>query len=54
MKNIFQIEDTPYNLRHKFLVKSINVRYVNYGTHTASFVDPRIWETIPEVCQNTH
>ena len=54
MKNIFQIEGKPYDLRHEFLVKSKNVRTVNCGTHMASFVCPRIWITIPEVCQNTN
>ena len=42
MKDIFQIEEKPYNERHKFLVKSNNARSANYGTHTASFVGPRI------------
>ena len=51
MKDVFQIEDKPYNPRHKFLIKSNNVRSVNSGTHTASFVGSRIWYTILEVCQ---
>ena len=50
----FQNEHKPYNLRNKFLVKSNNVRSENYGTHTASFVGPRIWNTLPKVCQNTN
>lgn len=54
MNDIDQSKDKLYNLRHKFLVKSKNVRSVNYGTHTASFIGPRIWDTIPEVCQNTN
>ena len=44
MKHIFQIEDKPYKLRHKFLVKRNNVRSVNYGTNTASFIGSRIWD----------
>ena len=40
MNDIDQSKDRPYNLRHKFLVKSKNVRSVNYGTHTASFIGP--------------
>ena len=54
MKHIFQIEDKPYKLRHKFLVKRNNVRSVNYGTNTASFIGSRIWDTTPGVCQNTN
>ena len=43
MKDIFQIEDKHNNVRHKYLVvKNNNVRSVNYGTHTASSVGPRI------------
>ena len=53
-RGIFQIKDKPYNLRHKFLVKSNNVRSVNHGAHTASFIGPRIRDTIPEVHQNTN
>ena len=54
MKHIFQIENKTYSLRHKFLVKSNNVGSVSYGTHTSSFVGSRIWDTIPEMCQNTN
>ena len=54
MTDIFQIEDKLYILRHKFLVKSNNVRSVNYGTQTACFFGPRIWGTIPKVFQNTN
>ena len=35
LKDIFKIEEKPYNLGNKFLVKSNNVRSVNYGTYTA-------------------
>ena len=35
LKDIFKIEEKPYNLRHKFLVKSNNATSVNYGTYTA-------------------
>ena len=27
------------------MVKSYNVKSINYGTHTASFAGPRIWDT---------
>ena len=45
--------DKPYNFRHKFLVKSSNVKSENYATYMVSFVGPRIWETIVVVRQNT-
>ena len=41
MKDIFQIEETPYNLRHKVLAKNSNVRSVNYGVHTTDLVATR-------------
>ena len=54
IKHIFQIEDKPYKLRHKFLVKRNNARSANYGTNTASFVGSRIWDITPGACQNTN
>ena len=55
MKDIFKLKiNLITNLRHKFLVKSNNARSANYGTHTAYFVGSRIWDTIPEVYQNTN
>lgn len=53
MRVIFQIEDKPYNFRHKFLVKSKNVKSVNYGAHTRSFLGSRICDTKSAACQNT-
>ena len=35
------------------MVKSGNIKSVRYGTYTASFNGPRIWDAIPEDCQNT-
>ena len=40
MRDIFKIEEKPFNLRHKFLVKSNNVRSVNYGTNATYFAGP--------------
>ena len=37
IRDTFQIEDKPYNFGHKFSIKSSNVKFVNYETHTASF-----------------
>lgn len=36
--NIFQFESKPHSFRHKVLVKSKNVKCINYGTHMESFV----------------
>ena len=52
MSDIFQIEDKPCYCRYKFLVKISNIKSVRYGTYMASFIGPRIWNTIPEDCQN--
>ena len=41
MKDILQIDETPYNLRHKVLAKNSNVRSVNYGVHTIDLVATR-------------
>ena len=54
MKDIFEIEDMPHNLRHTFLVRINNVRSAYYGNNAATFFGPRIWDIISEVCQNTN
>ena len=49
MKNIFEFNDNPYSLRNDTAYfKSRNVRTVRYGIETASFVGPRIWNSIPK------
>ena len=48
MNNIFEFNDNPYSLRNDTAYfKSRNVRTVRYGIETASFVGPRIWNSIP-------
>ena len=52
MKEIFQVEERPYNFRHNVFVKRHNVKSVRYGTETASFLAPKLWDMIPEECKN--
>ena len=48
MNNIFVFSDNPYSLRNVMAyLKSRNVQTVRYGIETASFVGPRIWNSIP-------
>ena len=55
MKNIFEFNDNTYSLRNDTACfKSRKVRTVRYGMETASFVGPRIWNSIPlEVKEST-
>ena len=49
MNNIFEFNDNPYSLRNDTAYfKSRNVQTVRYGIETASFVGPRIWNSIPK------
>ena len=52
MKEIFEIENRNYNLRHDFLIKRCNIRSVYYCTETASFTGPKIWDTSPNSCKD--
>ena len=47
MKNIFPIIENPYVSRNETKFKSRNVHTVRYGIKTASFVAPKIWNSIP-------
>ena len=47
MKEIFPIKDTKYNLRNENTFISRNVRSVQYGTETITFLGPRIWAQLP-------
>ena len=55
MKNIFEFNYNPYSLRNDTAYfKLRNVRTVRYGIETASFVGPRIWNSIPlEIKEST-
>ena len=46
-KNIFEIDERPYNLKYAFLVKRHSVRSVRYGIETACFLAPKLWDTNP-------
>ena len=52
MKEIFEIENRNYNFRHDFLIKRCNIRSVYYVTDTASFIGPKIWDTLPNNCKD--
>ena len=52
IKEIFEIENRNYNFRHDLLIKRCNIRSVYYGTETASFMGPKIWETLPNSCKD--
>ena len=47
MKETFETENRNYNFRHDSLIKRCNIRSVYYGTETASFFGPKIWDTLP-------
>ena len=48
INNIFEFNDNLYSLRNDTAYfKSRNVRTARYGIETASFVGPRIWNSIP-------
>ena len=51
-KEIFETDNRNYNFRHDFLIRWHNIRSVYYGTETASFISPQIWETLPNSCKD--
>ena len=55
MNNNFEFNDNPYSLRNETAYfKLRNVRTVRYRIETASFVGPRIWNSIPlEIKEST-
>ena len=40
------------NFRDDFLIKRHNVWSIYSGTETASFIGPKIWETLPHGCND--
>ena len=50
MKEIFEIDNRNYNLRHDVLIKRCDTRSVYYGTETTSFISPKIWDILPNSC----
>ena len=52
MKEIFEIENWNDNFRQDFLIKRCNIRSVYYGTGTAFFIGPKIWDNLPNSCKD--
>ena len=52
IKEIFEIDNRNFNFRHDFLIKQCNIRSVYYGTETASFIGPKIWNILPNTCKD--
>ena len=52
LKEVFPLKDSKrYPLRSIF--KTRNVRTVNYGTETLSFIGPKIWEIVPKAIKRS-
>ena len=49
---IFEIDNRNHNFRHDFLIKRSNIRSVYYSTETASILSPKIWDILPNSCQD--
>ena len=52
IKEIFEIVNQNYNFPQGFLIKWCNIRSVYYDTETASFIGPKIWDTLPNSCKD--
>ena len=52
MNKIFEIDNRNDNFRHDFLIKRHNIRSVYYDTKAASFIGPKIWDTLPSSCKD--
>ena len=51
MKEILELENRNYNFRYNFLIKRSNIQSVYYGTEAASFIGPKIWNTLRNSCK---
>ena len=53
MLDIFKVKYSDYNFRggNKFMCDNINT--VNYGPETISFLEPKIWEQVPNDIKNS-
>ena len=47
MRDIFQLKESTYSLRHTSTFQTGNVRTVFNGTETISYLGPKIWEQLP-------
>ena len=48
MGEVFQLNDTNYNLRADVSFRSSNIHTVHYGQQSISFLAPRIWKLVPD------
>ena len=53
MAEIFTVKDTGYKLRGGNKLISDNIKTVNYGKETISYLAPKIWELVPEEIRNS-
>ena len=53
MLDIFKVKYSDYNFRggNKFMCD--NIKTVNYGSETISFLGPKIWEQVPDNIKNS-
>ena len=47
MKEVFDNVEGPYALGNKLKLKSRKIQSLRYGIETASFVDARVWNSLP-------
>ena len=53
MSEIFALKNTGYNLRGGNKLNSNNIKSVNNGTETISYLAPKIWEQVPDEIKNS-
>lgn len=46
MNTVFQITENPYAFRNEIRVKARNVHIVRYGVETASYSEPKMWNSM--------
>ena len=54
MSEIFQLRNIKYDLHGGNTFISNNIKTVNYGSETISYLAPKIWQQIPEDIKNTN
>jgi len=47
LKEVFEIEEIPYNLRNVTKFKSHRIRTIKYGIETPSYIGPKLWNSLP-------
>ena len=53
MKSVFRIDQNTYSLRNNDRFKSRNVHTVQFGIETATFLGPKIWNSVPNDIKNS-